>query len=731
MLGFVYFILASFVGYRLLKRLIPFIFNLSSENTVYQKRIGLQSWVVALPASVVIGTLFITWLTYFAAYAFKGTDNPLLYGNIISFSVFIVAAIILVVLDKECFKNAFMKIKPNSVPRFLRTNICVLIYLAFIILFVGYFMNHSFGVGDGNLKIGYSVYSDFGPHLSMIRSFSLGNNFPTEYPHYADGNIRYHFMFQFLAGNLEFLGLRIDWAFNLLSILSMVAFLTLLYGLAVILTGKNLVGFLTGIFFCFRSSASVFLYLFDAENPVEAIKKIFTSSEFFSYTPYESWGLWSFKDYVNQRHFAFSMAIMILAIIVVYPLFMKMIVSLREVRRKAPVLDKEGVDKDATDTVDTVDASSEDNEANIANTVDVANELNAVEGEPVKQDSKVLRWFREFAFNKDAWLPESWVRAITLGAILGAMSFWHGSILISALLVLCIMAIMSKHRLEYLVMAVMAVGFSVAQSSFFMGAGNSPVSFKFVFGFIAESKTLLGVGKYYLLLCGILPIVLIIAAIVTPKGGRWLMLSFLAPLVFATTVTLVEDISINHKYVAVSVMLLNIFAANLVYQYISTKGLVPKLAAGILVVALTLTGVANNIALNNMDMNHIQIQMENEIKNWVVNNTKTDDMFLTDDVVINQILLSGRRIFNGYGYFAGSAGYDVRAREDIVNRIYGGNNPEEVRELAKGNNIKYVVVDNAVRYGDNSYVLNEEVLKQSFKFVKHFDYDDTDIYIVE
>jgi len=40
-----------------------------------------------------------------------------------------------------------------------------------------------------------SVFSDFAPHLAVIRSFSFGSNFPTEYPHFADGTIRYHFLF--------------------------------------------------------------------------------------------------------------------------------------------------------------------------------------------------------------------------------------------------------------------------------------------------------------------------------------------------------------------------------------------------------------------------------------------------------------------------------------------------------------------------------------------------------
>ena len=41
--------------------------------------------------------------------------------------------------------------------------------------------------------------------------------------------MKYHFMFQFLAGNLEYLGMRLDIAYNLISILALTGFLMMLY----------------------------------------------------------------------------------------------------------------------------------------------------------------------------------------------------------------------------------------------------------------------------------------------------------------------------------------------------------------------------------------------------------------------------------------------------------------------------------------------------------------------
>ena len=66
----------------------------------------------------------------------------------------------------------------------------------------------------------------------MMRSFSKGNNFPTEYPHFGGQDVKYHFMFQFLVGNLEFLGIRLDFAYNIESVLALLGFLMLLYSIA-------------------------------------------------------------------------------------------------------------------------------------------------------------------------------------------------------------------------------------------------------------------------------------------------------------------------------------------------------------------------------------------------------------------------------------------------------------------------------------------------------------------
>lgn len=93
-------------------------------------------------------------------------------------------------------------------------------------------MFYVFRMKDGLLYSGFSVYGDYAPHTAMMRSFSRGNNSPTQYPHYGGQDVKYHFMFQFLVGNLEYLGLRLDLGYNLVSIMSLSGFLMVFYGIS-------------------------------------------------------------------------------------------------------------------------------------------------------------------------------------------------------------------------------------------------------------------------------------------------------------------------------------------------------------------------------------------------------------------------------------------------------------------------------------------------------------------
>ena len=119
-------------------------------------------------------------------------------------------------------------------------------------------------------------------------SFSLGNNFPTQYPHFGGQDVKYHFMFQFLVGNLEFLGLRLDFAYNIVSILALLAFLMMLYNLALRITGSFAASVMTIVFFFFRSALTFFHFVLEHLQAGDLMETFRNNMNFIGYTPNET-----------------------------------------------------------------------------------------------------------------------------------------------------------------------------------------------------------------------------------------------------------------------------------------------------------------------------------------------------------------------------------------------------------------------------------------------------------
>lgn len=765
MIGILYIVLSWISGYILLKQFLPSIFDFSRSLSLKGKQVKLPAWMVTLPASFLVGTLLVTWTTYISAYFFRSSGNPMLYGNIIAFVLFSFIIAFFLVRDRKDFAALIKSIIPGIKKRtFLTDNIIELIY---VLVFLGiwtFLMVGSFHIKDGVMKIGLSVVSDFSPHLAVIRSFSFGLNFPSEYPHFADGSMRYHFMFMFLTGNLEFLGLRLDWAFNLPAILSVVSFLMLLYSFAVLLLGEKAIGVITGVLFFFRSSFAFFTYITEKTSVMEALKELKTITDHIGNTPNEEWGLYAQKVYVNQRHLAFVSGIMMLVLITALPLFIKMMTRIGKLYQKR--LQK-----------------PEENE---------------------ETESFWKSYIKEFIFSKSAWVPQSVFTSVVMGILLGLTGFWNGAVVIAALLILFVMAIFSKHRLQYLIIALITVALVYSQSLFFVRSGDPVVSPVIYIGFLTNTnglqqdlswyfmnngfvaalkhlfKLIPYVAGFYIELLGILPFIvvmclfsgnsrhkyhinilfmavvqvigyfftrhklendvliinkqvffismifafllLIFSSVIytlhndspTPRGTRALILTFAAPIIFASTVKITPNVDINHKYVVIGSILINIFVAAFIFFLFKVKKPLATFVAVAISIVITVTGFVDVIALRNLNNISVDVRCDDPLLVKVKNETRRNEIFLTDDLHLHPILLAGRKIFCGWPYFTWGAGYDWGLRDGIRRRIFTAADENTLKELVIENNISYIVIDNAIRNSEN-YTVNEQLMKDTFE----------------
>src|SRR3990170_2533867 len=174
---------------------------------------------------------------------------------------------------------------------------------------------------EGDLKIASKVWSDFAATIPLTRSFSMGSNFTIEHPLFPGEPIRYHFLFYLMVGVLEHLGLRIDFALNILSSISFTFLLFMIYLLGKTLFQKRTIGILSVFLFLFNGSFSFIeffkQYPLSINTPINIIK----NTAFPSFGPYDGKivsAFWNLNIYTNQRHLALSFALALLTIYLLY-----------------------------------------------------------------------------------------------------------------------------------------------------------------------------------------------------------------------------------------------------------------------------------------------------------------------------------------------------------------------------------------------------------------------------
>ena len=182
-------------------------------------------------------------------------------------------------------------------------------------LFGIFLMFSTFIKKDGILLISTKAWSDYASHIPLIRSFSLGYNFPPEYPLFPGEAIKYHFGFYFGVGMLEKVGIPIDLALNIPSTIGFILATFVTYLFAKLIFKSKSVGVLASIFYIFNSSLSYVYYFKNNSISLETIKNIPLIDNFQSFAPYGDGivsAFWNLNIYTNQRHLPISFALSLL-----------------------------------------------------------------------------------------------------------------------------------------------------------------------------------------------------------------------------------------------------------------------------------------------------------------------------------------------------------------------------------------------------------------------------------
>ena len=711
MLGIIYLILAGILGYKASKILIEEGTKFSFINRIW----------LTLPASFGVGTLLLTWVVYIISWFFSvigKVKNPLLYGNAIGMAGVLIFIILIEVQKYRSHSSLIRsnmeiglteqndqdrKLKKKS-RKFSMDNLITdksrfkkeLILFGLLAAFITYMMFYVFYMKDGILYSGLTVYGDYAPHTAMIRSFSMGNNFPTQYPHYGGADVKYHFMFQFLAGNLEYLGMRMDVAYNIVSLTSLTGFLMLLYQLALRITGKMCCGVLTIFLFFFRSGMAFFRFVWEHIQAGNLLETLTENVSFIGYTTNENWGLWNLNVYLNQRHLAFGLLMVTLALY----LFM-----------------------------DWLEAGT-------------------------MHEEKGFVWMKERLFSKEGWRSRNLEQALLMGLFLGLCAFWNGAAVIGGLLILCGFAVFSDGKLDYLIMAAVTIFFSYLQTKIFIsGSAMSP---QIYLGFLAEDKTVWGVVQYLFWMSGVFFLGLLVLVWFMRRRERAILLGFIFPTIFAFVLLMTPDINVNHKYIMISYAFLTIFWAwticNLwtgervnrnvqiadgrktedIENEIKKKPsqsdvktgrdrkirkFAGKVLAAILTICLSITGIYDFavIVKGNGPGRRVAVNMNSDLTCWLAEHLDKNDLLLTPEYSMNEVTMSGVMLYCGWPYYAWSAGYDTNYRAAQAVTIYTTSDSETLKSTVKQEKITYILFEEGSEF--EQQVCQEETIAATYEKV--------------
>src|SRR5437667_3605228 len=693
MLALIYFGLAICVGDFLCRRFYSFV-----------------SVAHRCAAAILVGLLVSSWFTYLAGLAFFWASRPLLWGNLL----FFVTAVAVLLWPR--WKRKIRSVETGTdlrhvselcLPQPKGSGIADWLLIAGYIVLVSWMMFASFNSSGGKLRIANPEYSDFGPNTAIMQSFAVGHNFPTEYPHFSGDRIRYHFLFYFQAGNLEFLGLDPAWSLNLLSITTLVAMLVLVMVLGQVLFDSRGVGRLGSFLFFFFGSLSYVPFLQKQSSVRAAIQAIRQQREYLpSIFPYrgELWGTWSQVTFLNQRHFASAIGILLLVLV-----FLVMRYRTLPAKQTKTHPSPDTVTPEATILPETLPDTVPNGASRLENLVESKNEMPYVSA-PTEAKQPAVVTTETFR----ATLPSF----IFSGVLLGLLPMWNSAVFIAATAVLGVLFLLFPLRRQMLVLAVTAGLIALPQMLYLStGSGRAQMPRLLHWGYMVDQPTAENVAKYLGFIFGFKWLLIALALIFASWFQRRLFLAALSLLGVAFCFQFTIEVFANQKFLHIWVIIANLFVAFALWRLwrLSLGGttLPGKFVATILFLLVIPGGAIDFFPIHNTGWSEVTYKNDPLI-DWLKTNTKPRDIFLTDRFVNHPILMAGRRVFYGWPYYAWSAGYNASNRDRVYTELFENKDPWKVFHLLKENGISYVAYDNAIRQAQFIKRPNQELYATYF-----------------
>ncbi len=511
--------------------------------------------------------------------------------------------------------------------------------IVFSFMFASWLMFHTFSYDakTHDIRIAYKLWSDFGAHIPLIRSFSMGDNLDrfvhlnVQYPIFPGEPIRYHYLFYMIVGVLERIGLRIDWALNIPSIIGFASLMVFLYYLTLKLTQSRATAILTLILFLFNGSLGFERFFTLHPFSINSFADIVHGKDFPAFAPWgpgEVTAFWNLNIYTNQRHLAFAFSIVILFILTCF--------HLKEQHWR-----------------------------------------------------KQIPWAILWGFIIGS-LPFFHQPALLIIAVCMSMYFLFFPTL---RLFLFFTGILS---LELIIPQLLAVRGASSPVEWYPGytIHNELYAQKELLTKLLHSLS------YWWQNIGLHMLFIPVGFIMLPKKSKLYLLPLIPLFIIPNLFKFSIEASANHKFFNFVILLGGMCTAYSVIQIIKTALrnryiIIQSLGlyvACMLLCFLTLSGVIDFFVVYNDIKGTLPDIEHNQTAAWIQKNTLPSAIFLNSSYLFSPASIAGRAIYLGWPYFAWSAGYK-ETHSPVMKQFYESSNQTEQCELLKKNNLSYVLVE--------------------------------------
>ncbi len=492
-------------------------------------------------------------------------------------------------------------------------------------------MFSTFSYKDGEILIASKLWSDFAAHIPLIRSFSFGSNFPPQDPLFAGPPSNYHFTFYALTGLLEKLGIRIDIALNLLSVIGFAGLMIAIYFFAKKIFNSRSVGIMSVLFLIFNGSFGFLSFFQKHPLSLNSLKDITTNTAFSSFGPYDQGvvsAFWNLNIYTNQRHLAGAYAISLITI------FIFLYSSIKN--------------------------SSSAGYDNLLN----RNKTSAV----------------------------SIRTSIILGIVLGFLFYLHIAVFfISIVMIGVLLFLFSDIRRPILITLITAAFFTVPQYLYFKSIGaEGGLGIQFMPGYlIKDNLNYANFVSYWYMNLGLHLFLIPVGLLMASNAVKKLFLAVLSIFVIGNLFQFSPEIAANHKFFNYFMVFGSMFSAFALVKAWNKSILLRPIVISFFLL-LMLSGIIDLFPIYNDHKIGLADYPKNRSVEWIVDNTSPQAAFFNTAYLYDPASVAGRKIFLGWPYFPWSEGYDTSARSNEIKNILASSSKEDVCKFLKVNGLDYV-----------------------------------------